>query len=86
MTSEKILVVEDEENILELISYNLKGAGYSVIEAVTGEQALEQVASQNPDLMLLDLSLPIGAHVINCIGFILGNGNFRGTIQAGRPC
>ena len=58
MAGEKILVVEDEEDILELIAYNLKGDGYSVIEASSGEKALDQVSSHNPDLILLDLMLP----------------------------
>jgi len=58
MASERILVVEDEEDILELIAYNLKREGYTVIEASTGEKALEQVSSHNPDMILLDLMLP----------------------------
>lgn len=55
---QKILVVEDEEDILELIRYNMEKSGYNVIEAMTGESALEQVRTEHPELVLLDLMLP----------------------------
>lgn len=54
----KILVVDDEKDIVELIAYNLEKEGYSVIRAYDGERALELVMTQNPDLLLLDLMLP----------------------------
>jgi len=53
-----ILVVEDEEDILELVRYNLVKEGYQVITAQSGEQALQLVKSEAPDLVLLDLMLP----------------------------
>jgi two-component system phosphate regulon response regulator PhoB len=53
-----ILVVEDEEDILALLQYNLMKAGYSVACAACGEDALQLIASRNPDLILLDLMLP----------------------------
>lgn len=55
---EKILVVDDEPTILELISFNLQQAGYEVITAQTGTQAIEQVNKHNPDAIVLDLMLP----------------------------
>jgi len=55
---EKILVVEDEEDILELIRYNLEKANYRVALAETGEAALEKARAERPDLILLDLMLP----------------------------
>jgi len=58
MTTSKILVVDDEEDILELIRYNLEKDGYQVFTAQTGETALETVKSEIPDLVLLDLMLP----------------------------
>jgi len=58
MPSQTILVVEDEENILELIRYNLAKEGYRVICAPNGEQGLEAARSELPDLILLDLMLP----------------------------
>jgi two-component system, OmpR family, alkaline phosphatase synthesis response regulator PhoP len=58
MRKEKILVVDDEEDILELMRYNLAREGYEVLAVTTGEKALETTRSQLPDLVLLDLMLP----------------------------
>ena len=58
MVKENILVVEDEENILELVEYNFKKEGYRVQTAMTGEEALEAVSANAPDLIVLDLMLP----------------------------
>ncbi|MEE8394828.1 MAG: response regulator transcription factor [bacterium] len=58
MPKATILVVEDEEDILELIRYNLAREGYAVLPATTGEQALRLAKSERPDLILLDLMLP----------------------------
>jgi phosphate regulon transcriptional regulator PhoB len=54
----KILVVDDEKDIVELLSYNLKKEGFSVIGAFDGESALKQVKNHRPDLIILDLMLP----------------------------
>jgi two-component system phosphate regulon response regulator PhoB len=53
-----ILVVEDEEDILELIRYNLDREGYQTAVAVSGEDGLTMARSRQPDLILLDLMLP----------------------------
>ncbi len=53
-----ILVVEDDEDILELVSYNLKKEGYQITRAMTGETALQCVEDESPHLILLDLMLP----------------------------
>ena len=58
MPTEKILVVEDEENIQELIRYNLAKEGYQVSCVLSGEKGLEAARTGNPDLVLLDLMLP----------------------------
>jgi two-component system phosphate regulon response regulator PhoB len=58
MPTEKILVVEDEENIQELIRYNLSKEGYQVSCALSGEKGLDAARAENPDLVLLDLMLP----------------------------
>lgn len=58
MPKERILVVDDEDDILELVSYNLKKEGYTVAIAATGEAALREVTDQPPDLVVLDLMLP----------------------------
>jgi len=57
MTKEKILVIEDEEDILALVHYNLAREGYQVACATSGEEGLRLVEEQ-PDLVLLDLMLP----------------------------
>ena len=54
----KILVVDDETPILELIKYNLQKEGFSVITAENGSKALEYARLDKPDLILLDLMLP----------------------------
>jgi len=57
--SEKtVLVVEDDEDILELLRYNLDRGGYSVLCVTSGEGAVEKVQQSIPDLVLLDLMLP----------------------------
>ena len=58
MAHEKILIVDDEEDVLELVRYNLDKNGYTVETAATGEEALAKVRTQTPDLMILDLMLP----------------------------
>ena len=58
MPTEKILVVEDEENIQELIRYNLSKEGYQVCCALSGEKGLDAARVEQPDLVLLDLMLP----------------------------
>lgn len=54
----KILVVDDEKPISDIIKFNLKKEGYDVYTAYDGEEALQKVEEINPDLILLDLMLP----------------------------
>ena len=54
----RILVVDDESDIVDLVSSNLQREGYRVIPAYTGEDALELVKTGRPDLVVLDLMLP----------------------------
>jgi two-component system OmpR family response regulator len=54
----KILVVDDDANLLEVIKYNLVNAGYTVVLAETGIQAIEIARREKPDLILLDIMLP----------------------------
>jgi two-component system phosphate regulon response regulator PhoB len=58
MANERILAVDDEEDILELLDYNLTRSGYQVLRATTGEEALEAARREKPSLVLLDLMLP----------------------------
>ena len=55
---EKILIVDDEPNILELLEYNLKKEGYSVVRADTGEKAIAALEQEKPAIVLLDQMLP----------------------------
>ena len=56
--SKRILIVEDEKNIVDILSFNLSKEGYETLEAYDGEAGLQLALEQNPDLILLDLMLP----------------------------
>ncbi len=56
--SKKILIVEDDKFLRELISRKLLGEGYNIVEAVDGEEGIRKVKEEKPDLVLLDLILP----------------------------
>jgi len=58
MAKERVLVVEDDEDILELLKYNLTREGYRFTGVTSGEAALKAAAADLPDLILLDLMLP----------------------------
>jgi phosphate regulon transcriptional regulator PhoB len=58
LEARKILAVDDEQDILELLSYNLSKDGFEVITAADGEDALKKIMEKNVDLVLLDLMLP----------------------------
>jgi DNA-binding response OmpR family regulator len=58
VASPKILVVDDEENIRSLVETYLRNDGYDVVTAATGEEAVERVESDAPDLVILDVRLP----------------------------
>jgi two-component system cell cycle response regulator DivK len=54
----KILIVDDNQDGRELVVKILKNRGYQMIEAVDGEEALEKAIAENPDLILMDISIP----------------------------
>lgn len=56
--AKKILIVDDEKNIVDIIKHNLKKEGFNIIEAYDGERGLEMGLNENPDLILLDIMLP----------------------------
>ena len=58
MAGERVLVVDDEEDLLELVEYNLTKEGYRVVCVATGEAAINEARSSLPDLVVLDLLLP----------------------------
>ena len=55
---ERVLIVDDDPDIVRLVSYNLSHSGYEVQTATTGREALELVQKQPPDLIVLDVMLP----------------------------
>lgn len=55
----KVLLVEDHEELWDFLSRRLRRRGFEVVLAHDGQQALDQVGAENPDIMLLDLDLPV---------------------------
>jgi DNA-binding response OmpR family regulator len=56
--SKKILIIEDDKFLRELISMKLQKEGYTIVEAVDGEEGEKKIKEEKPDLVLLDLILP----------------------------
>jgi CheY-like chemotaxis protein len=56
--SARIVVADDEEDIVRLVAFVLRRRGYTVLEARTGEEALELIRRERPDLAVLDLRMP----------------------------
>ena len=67
--SKRILVVEDQEDNRQILRDLLGNAGYELIEAENGEEALAAVARQRPDLILMDIQLP-GMNGIQALGHL----------------
>ncbi len=59
MSKEKILIIDDEEHIVELIRYNLENAGYDALEAYNGSDGIKLAKQEKPVLILLDVMLPV---------------------------
>ncbi len=57
-TGKKILIADDEPDILEILEFNLRGEGYDVATAKNGDQAIEKAKSFHPDLIMLDIMMP----------------------------
>lgn len=57
-TAKKILIADDEPDILEIIQFNLQTEGYEVFTAKNGDEALEQAKKHQPDLIILDIMMP----------------------------
>ena len=58
MLKEKILLVDDEPDIIEILGYNLKKEGYDILTAENGKDAIEIAKSKNPDLIIMDVMMP----------------------------
>jgi two-component system, OmpR family, phosphate regulon response regulator PhoB len=59
MAKTKVLVIEDDRSLAEVLSYNLKAAGYDVIGATDGQDGLLQAQLKSPEIVILDLMLPV---------------------------
>lgn len=59
MSNAKILIVDDEPDIIEFLQYNLKKEGFEVYSANNGEEGLEQAEKHKPDLIILDIMMPM---------------------------
>jgi two-component system cell cycle response regulator DivK len=57
--SKRILVVEDQEDLRDVLRVLLTGSGYEMIEAVDGRQGVEKARTELPDLILMDIQLPV---------------------------
>ena len=55
----KVIVADDETHILQVVSMKLQNAGYDVLTAVDGEEALELCTSEEPDLLITDYQMPV---------------------------
>lgn len=58
MDQKKILIVDDESDLVEMISIRLEANNYQVVAAYDGQQALEKVRTEKPDLIVLDIMIP----------------------------
>ena len=58
MKNYKVLIAEDDKNLLDILRYNLEKEGYRVVTAQDGARALEKTQSEKPDLLILDIMLP----------------------------
>ncbi len=63
----KILVVDDEPDLLKIACFRLESLGYEIISAVNGQEALDLATKENPDLVLLDVRLPVLSGIDACM-------------------
>ena len=67
----RVLIVDDEKNIRRLYKKEFEQSGYEVLLAENGEEAVEKVRAENPDLVILDIRMP-GMDGVEALGRILG--------------
>lgn len=79
MSKGKILIADDEQDILDIISYNLKNEGFEIFTATNGLTAIELAKRNSPDLIILDIMMP-GKNGIDVCKFLRSNSNFKNTI------
>jgi two-component system, OmpR family, alkaline phosphatase synthesis response regulator PhoP len=78
-TTKKILIADDEPDIIEILSFNLKGEGYEVMTAKNGDEALEKAKSFKPDLIILDMMMP-GKDGLEVCNILRTQSMFAGTL------
>jgi two-component system, OmpR family, alkaline phosphatase synthesis response regulator PhoP len=78
-TTKKILIADDEPDIIEILSFNLKGEGYEVMTAKNGDEALEKAKSFKPDLIILDMMMP-GKNGLEVCNILRTQSMFAGTL------
>jgi two-component system, OmpR family, alkaline phosphatase synthesis response regulator PhoP len=78
-TAKKILIADDEPDILEILSFNLKGEGYEVITAKNGDEAIEKAKIAKPDLIILDMMMP-GKNGMEVCNILRTQSAFAGTL------
>jgi two-component system, OmpR family, alkaline phosphatase synthesis response regulator PhoP len=75
----KILLVDDEPDILEFLSYNLKKENYIVLTASNGDDAIEIANKERPDIIILDLMMPVKDGIVTC-GLLRENPKLANTL------
>lgn len=78
-TKRMILIADDEQDIIEIISYNLQSEGYNIIAAHNGNEAMQLAKIHNPDLIILDMMMP-GKTGIEVCKLLRGKDEFRQTL------
>jgi two-component system, OmpR family, alkaline phosphatase synthesis response regulator PhoP len=78
-TTKKILIADDEPDILEILSFNLKGEGYEVIIAKNGDEAIDKAKAFKPDLIILDMMMP-GKNGMEVCNILRTQSAFAGTL------
>lgn len=79
LKSKRILIADDEEDILEIINYNLSKEGYEIITAHDGNEAIEKAKQFNPDLIILDIMMPYKTGIEVC-KILRANDAFQDTL------
>jgi two-component system, OmpR family, alkaline phosphatase synthesis response regulator PhoP len=77
--AKKILIADDEPDIIEILSFNLKGEGYEVITAKNGDEAIEKAKASKPDLIILDMMMP-GKNGMEVCNILRTQTIFAGTL------
>jgi two-component system, OmpR family, alkaline phosphatase synthesis response regulator PhoP len=77
--TKKILIADDESDILEILSFNLKGEGYEVMTAKNGDEAIDKAKSFKPDLIILDMMMP-GKNGLEVCNILRTQSAFAGTL------